>query len=139
MATDISLDELLTAQTEVTENEDGSVDVDFLHAEDDTAEIITDHYDNLVVYLNESELGELASDVIDGMEEDDMSRKGHLEDLIRGIENLGLNDDNVEVPFDGACTVFHPLIMENAVKIQAKAEGELLPARGPVSLSLIHI
>lgn len=137
MTTDVTLDELISAPVDIVENPDGSVDVDFAVGETESDVIETSHYDNLAVYLSDEELSLLACEVLDNAEEDDTSRKGHLEDLIQGIENLGLNDENVEVPFDGACTVYHPLIMENAVKIQAKAEGELLPARGPVSTEIL--
>ena len=127
------------SETEVIENPDGSVDVDFFtdDLEEAEQEILTEFDDNLVYYLNEDELTEIACMVLDGAEEDEMSREGHIKDLVRGIENLGLNDENVSVPFQGACTVFHPLIMENAVKIQAKAEGELLPAKGPVRTQIL--
>jgi len=138
VATELSFEDAIL-EAEMFQNPDGSVDIDFLDSE--IAEVeedqITDHYDNLVFYLDDEELATLACEVLDSAEEDEASRRGHIEDLIKGIENLGLNDDNVSVPFEGACTVYHPLIMENAVKIQAKAEGELLPAKGPVKTQIL--
>jgi len=139
MTTELSFEEAIK-EAEVFENLDGSVDVDFLdedESDEDVEQAATEHYDNLVYYLDEDALNEIACDVLDGAEEDESSRRGHIEDLIKGVENLGLNDDNVQVPFQGACTVYHPLIMENAVKIQAKAEGELLPAKGPVRTQIL--
>ena len=138
MATDQSIDQILAdlendLPAEIFENPDGSVDVDFeIEEEVDAGADETEFYDNLVHYVDLTYLSQLADDVLDGMDEDEQSRAGHISDLRDGIKNLGLNSDNVEVPFEGACTVYHPLIMENAVKIQAKAEGELLPAKGPV-------
>lgn len=125
--------------TEIIENEDGSVEVAFLDELVDIDEdiVVEEHYANLSPFLDEMELSEIACDVLDAAEEDDCSRHGHIQTLLSGLENLGLDDSMVETPFDGACTVFHPLIMENAVKIQAKAEGELLPAKGPVRTQIL--
>jgi hypothetical protein len=123
------------------EQEDGSVEIEFL--EDPTLADLLDgdigHYENLALYIDLDELATIAADVIDVYEEDESSRAGHMEDLANGIDQLGLDDTNVETPFDGACTVFHPLIMENAVKFQAKAEGELLPAKGPVKAQILGL
>lgn len=143
MATDQSIDQILAdlendLPAEIFENPDGSVDVDFeIEEEVDAGADETEFYDNLVHYVDLTYLSQLADDVLDGMDEDEQSRAGHISDLRDGIKNLGLNSDNVEVPFEGACTVYHPLIMENAVKIQAKAEGELLPAKGPVRTEIL--
>jgi hypothetical protein len=132
----------------IEDPEDGSVEIEFIDEEDDLEEFndmeakgglldTTDHFENLAIFLLKEDLDELASDVIDRWETDESSRHGHMEELRKGLKNLGLGDADVDTPFDGACEVFHPLIMENAVKIQAKAEGELLPPSGPVKTQII--
>jgi len=123
---------------DLVEKLDGTVELEIDFEEEDTiADPVNDHYENLVYFVDEKELEYIASEVLDNLEEDESSRAQHIENLVKGIDNLGLSDKNVSVPFEGACTVYHPLIMENAVKIQAKAEGELLPAKGPVRTQII--
>lgn len=126
----------------LTELDDGSVEIEFLDDDGDDDELSEallgeDHYDNLVLFIDPEELTDIAHEVLEGYDEDEASRYGHIQDLKDGLEQLGLDDDNVSTPFEGGCTVFHPLIMENAVKIQAKAEGELLPAAGPVRTQIL--
>lgn len=117
---------------------DGSIELENL--EEEAPEDFTNDpgfYDNLAIYMDPSDLTAISQDVLEGYNVDEASREKHLRELTEGIDQLGLNDDSVQTPFEGGCTVFHPLIMENAVKIQAKAEGELLPARGPVRTQIL--
>lgn len=138
-------DDLSPLNIESVEQEDGSIEIEFLDDEiedyyniDEDALIDeTGHYENLALYLEDSELAIIAGEVLDGLFEDETSRHGHIQELIDGIEQLGLSEDDNASPVDGGCTVTHPLIMENAVKIQAKAESELLPASGPVRTQIL--
>lgn len=118
---------------------DGSLELEDLseYDEDNLVEIDMDFYENLTEYISDHDLMLIASDVTEGLDSDEASRERHIEQLCDGIDNLGLSDDGVYTPFEGACTVYHPLIMENAVKLVAKAEGELLPARGPAHTQVL--
>lgn len=122
---------------EVVHHADGSMEfLEPAEPEDVIAENL-DHYENLALYMDEDELAEIADQIIEGFEQDESSRHGHINQIKEGIEQLGLDDDNVQTPFEGACTAFHPLLIENGVKLQAKAAAELLPANGPVKVQII--
>jgi hypothetical protein len=55
----------------------------------------------------------------------------------RGFELLGLKLEDTTEPFEGAATAVHPLLIESAVKFQAKASTELFPAKGPVKAQVL--
>ena len=54
------------------------------------------------------------------------------------MRNLGIAFDYPdEAIMEGGCTVKHPVILESAVKYQARAAGELLPSGGPCKTQII--
>jgi hypothetical protein len=96
---------------------------------------------NLAKETDESELGRIATDLIDGVERDDLSRKKWLDTRARGIALLGLelekprsDTGNASAPLEGMSTVRHPLLLEATVSFQATARAELLPSSGPVKV-----
>jgi hypothetical protein len=91
------------------EQPDGSVEIDFLNDEEAEANegpLTLDGYENLVIYLDEDELADLAELVINGYEDDESSRYGHMQALADGISQLGLSDTDIETPFEGACAPY---------------------------------
>jgi uncharacterized protein YeeX (DUF496 family) len=120
------------------ELDDGSVMVE-LNDEDVEAELSgPDFYDNLVNQIkDEDRLEEIASDVIEAVHSDEESRADWMNTISKGLDILGLGIQEVDEPFEGACSASHPLIIESAVKFQAKAGTELLPADGPVKTQIL--
>ena len=113
---------------------DGGVIVDFSeeNVEMEASEDIAEWYGDLSETLEDAELVDIASDVIENFEADKDSR-GDWESMFeRGFDLLGLKLEPGTEPFDGACTAVHPLLIESAVKFQSKASGELFPTSGPV-------
>ena len=55
----------------------------------------------------------------------------------KGFDLLGLKIQETSEPFEGACTAVHPLLIESAVKFQAKASQELFPPGGPVKSQIL--
>ena len=55
----------------------------------------------------------------------------------RGFDLLGLTLEDATEPFEGACPAVHPLLIESAVKFQAKASQELFPSGGPVKAQIL--
>ena len=113
---------------------DGGIIVDFSeeNVEMEASEDIAEWYGDLSETLEEDELADIASDVIENFEADKDSR-GDWESMFeRGFDLLGLKLEPGTEPFDGACTAVHPLLIESAVKFQSKASGELFPTSGPV-------
>ena len=119
--------------------DDGGVIVDFA-SEDivmEPSESIAEWYGDLCETLDENELYEISSDVIENYQADKDSR-GEWESMFeRGFELLGLKLQPGSEPFEGACTAVHPLLIESAVKFQSKASGELFPSSGPVKANIM--
>lgn len=120
---------------DIIENEDGSVDVTL--SEESIEEQQEDHYENLADHLTEGQLTEIATQVIDGFNADVQARKPWEETITKGLSLLGIKLEEVSEPFEGACSATHPLILEAAVKFQAKAAKELFPANGPVKTEVL--
>lgn len=122
---------------EVTEQEDGSAIVrsmiEAAEAEAAAGAEMIAFEDNLAEYLDDSVLGELASELVASYEEDLESRSDWENTYVKGLELLGakMEDDRTE-PFEGASAVTHPLVSESVVQFQAQAYKELLPSGGPV-------
>jgi hypothetical protein len=94
-------------------------------------------YGNLVDTLNEEELQEISSNVIDNYSADKDSRAEWESMFERGFDLLGLKIEDASEPFEGACTAVHPMLIESAVKFQSKAIQELFPPNGPVKTQII--
>ncbi len=119
--------------------EDGGVIVDFssmsveMNPEPETAEF----YANLVEDLDEEDLAEISHDVREKFQADKESRAEWESMFERGFDLLGLKIQETSEPFEGACTAVHPLLIESAVKFQAKASQELFPPGGPVKSQIL--
>ena len=119
--------------------EDGGVIVDFssmsveMNPEPETAEF----YANLVEDLDEEDLAEISHDVREKFQADKESRAEWESMFEKGFDLLGLKIQETSEPFEGACTAVHPLLIESAVKFQAKASQELFPPGGPVKSQIL--
>ncbi len=100
--------------------------------------IIEDNHDaNLAELIDETELGNIASELT-GFYEDDLSSRDEWEQAYKkGLDLLGLKYDERSQPFQGASGVTHPLLSESVTQFQAQAYKELLPAGGPVRTQVI--
>jgi len=120
-----------------TEQEDGSIVVDFggeeLGEEDPTGE----HDDNLAEYLDEAELQSLASDLIESFNGDRTSRKEWANAYIKGLDLLGMKIEERTQPWNGASGVYHPMLTEAVIRFQAQAMSELMPASGPARTKIM--
>jgi len=116
---------------------DGGVVVNF--GEEGIEEEVTakEYYTNLAEDMEEGLLNDIANTVIDNFQADKDSR-GEWDSMFeRGFDLLGLKLEDTTEPFEGACTAVHPLLIESAVKFQAKASQELFPAGGPVKAQIL--
>ena len=117
--------------------DDGGVVVNF--GEEGIEEEITakEYYTNLAEEMDEGLLNDIANTVIDNFQADKDSR-GEWDSMFeRGFDLLGLKLEDTTEPFEGACTAVHPLLIESAVKFQAKASQELFPSGGPVKAQIL--
>ena len=98
-------------------------------------------FDNLVDEIDDTELQNIADDLIRGVEDDLESRSEWIEDRAQGIKLLGLkieipglNGAADGAPIEGMSKVRHPLLQEAVLRFQANARSELLPTDGPVKI-----
>jgi len=92
---------------------------------------------NLADEIDERVLSTLASDLLGEYDTDVGSRKDWLNTYIKGLKLLGLDYEERTEPWSGACGVYHPILMESAVKFQSEAIMETFPAMGPVKTQII--
>jgi hypothetical protein len=92
---------------------------------------------NLADFMSENELQSLASELLGHYDQDLASRKDWLDTYIKGLKILGIRYEERTEPWPGACGVFHPLLMESAVKFQSETIIETFPAMGPVKAKII--
>ena len=123
---------------EISENEDGSVDVD-LDPQAAAPEGGDEHYANLAEFLPDDVLGELASDLNGKYMDYSSSRKDWEKAYITGLDLLGFKYDNRTEPFQGASGATHPVLAEAVTQFQALAYKELLPADGPVRTQVLGL
>ena len=100
-----------------------------------------DFHENLAMRIDPSTLGQISSDLIRLIEQDNESRAELLEQYKAGLDLLGTkieqprsNASDGSTAVEGQATVRHPLLLESIVRFQANAQGELLPSGGPVKI-----
>lgn len=124
------------------EHGDGSVTIDFapnMANPEKKESDEDDFYANLADDLADGELETIASDLLQGIEQDIQSRKDWLDMRERGISLLGLK---IEEPtssetsgaVEGMSRIRHPILLDATIRFQATARAELLPASGPVKV-----
>ena len=123
---------------EVTENEDGSVDIN-LDPAAASPEGGDEHYANLAEFLPDDVLGGLASSLTGKYQEYVSSRKDWEKTYTQGLDLLGFKYDQRTEPFSGASGATHPVLAEAVTQFQALAYKELLPADGPVRTQIIGL
>tara|TARA_Y100000389_G_scaffold103770_1_gene100626 strand:- start:523 stop:3021 length:2499 start_codon:yes stop_codon:yes gene_type:complete len=121
---------------EVSENEDGSVDIN-LDPAAASPEGGDEHYANLAEFLPDDVLGRLASDLSSKYQDYTASRKDWAQTYTQGLDLLGFKYNNRTEPFSGASGATHPVLAEAVTQFQALAYKELLPADGPVRTQTI--
>jgi hypothetical protein len=120
--------------------DDGGVVVDFQpDAEDDVD--VSKHDANLAMKMDINTLGRIAEELMDGIEADDKSRSEWLFARARGIDMLGIKLEDPKsgvgassAPLEGMSVVRDPVMLEAVLRFQANAQGEMLPASGPVKV-----
>ena len=125
-------------EIEVVDPEEMSISFDGVEIEFEKAEPRAEDFDaNLAEFMGENELQGLASELIGEYEQDLSSRKDWLDTYVKGLKILGIRYEDRTEPWPGACGVFHPLLMESAVKFQSETIMETFPAAGPVKTKII--
>ena len=121
----------------VTENDDGSVDIEYDDVADSGFTPESEFFGNLAELIDLDTLEQIGENVCDAYETDLRSRQAWEDMTLDALDHLGLEIIEESEPFEGACTATHPLILENSIKFQSKASNELLPSHGPVKTKII--
>ncbi len=121
---------------ETTENEDGSVDINFDPKAGSPGED-EGHFANLAELLPDNVLDPLGSTLYSNYDDYKNSRREWEKSYTNGLDLLGFNYDNRTEPFKGASGATHPVLAEAVTQFQALAYKELLPAAGPVRTQVI--
>ena len=100
---------------------------------------VYDHNANLAEVMDDGELGDIASELREQYEDDRESRSEWEETYTKGLDLLGIQNQERSQPFQGASSVTHPLISESVTQFQAQAYKELLPAGGPVQTQIVGL
>jgi hypothetical protein len=106
-------------------------------ADDLNIEIEEDFGANLAEGMSESELANIADDLLGDFQSDIDSRKDWMQTYVDGIQLLGLKIEERTEPWPGACGVYHPILSEALVKFQSETIMETFPAQGPVKTQII--
>ena len=122
--------------------DDGAVIVDFSpQAEVDDGFDARDHDANLARKLDLGTLSSIAEDLLSGIQADDDSRQDWMNTRAKGIDMLGLKIEDpksgvgqTSAPLEGMSVVRDPVMLEAVLRFQANAQGEMLPASGPVKV-----
>ena len=139
VAMDVAAAEQVAPQgpTEVTENADGSVDIDF---DPRSAQLATgDHFANLAEVLDDLVLNPIGAELIDDYTDYKSSRDDWERTYTNGLDLLGFKYERRTQPFRGASGATHPVLAEAVTQFQALAYKELLPAEGPVRTQIVGL
>ena len=122
--------------TEITENEDGSVDINFEPGAQ-APENADNHYANLASLLPDSILEPLGSELHNNYTDYRESRREWEQAYAKGLDLLGFQFEQRTRPFQGASGATHPVLAEAVTQFQAQAYKELLPADGPIRTQIL--
>jgi hypothetical protein len=97
---------------------------------------------NLAETLDLESLGVICEELLQGIDQDDLSRKEWLEDRARGIKWLALRTEDPTADSQSSAAgnanlsrTRHTMLLDAVLRFQANARGEMLPADGPVKVS----
>ena len=111
---------------------DNVISMDF-----DESEMIAEHGDNLVDFMDSQELDRLGSDLVNSYNADKESRHDWEESYIKGLDLMGMKFEDRTTPWNGACGVFHPMLSEAVVRFQSQTIMEIFPAGGPAKTAIV--
>jgi hypothetical protein len=114
--------------------EDGSAEIVL---GEEPEEIETKHYQNLAKFLDESDLANIGSEILEYFDSDIASREEWERTYSEGFKSLGFQYEVRTKPFRGASGVAVPLLTEAITQFSAQAMKELMPAGGPVRTTVL--
>ena len=92
---------------------------------------------NLAEDMDDSELMEIAGDLMELVDADIQSRKDWTDTYVKGLDVLGMKYEERTEPWNGACGVFSTVLTEAAIRFQSETITETFPAAGPVKTEIV--
>lgn len=92
---------------------------------------------DLTPLFTDQELGRLGGEIVGLVDEDEQSRKDWRTTYKTGLKLMGLKYEERTEPWEGACGVFHPMLLESVIRFNAQAISDIFPAGGPVKTDII--
>jgi hypothetical protein len=131
-------DDTPAVEIEIEDPEGVKIGVDGLTIDLMPEEATAEAFDaNLAEFMDEGELGTLASDLLEEYESDVTSRKEWADMYVKGLEVLGMKYEERTEPWTGACGVYSTVLTEAAIRFQSETIIETFPAQGPVKTEII--
>lgn len=125
-------------EIEIEDPESVEISMDGLEIEiEPDSELDEEFNKNLAEDMPDGALAELSGDLLGDFQSDIDSRKDWLNTYVEGIDLLGLKVEERTEPWEGACSVYHPILAEALVKFQSETMMETFPAAGPVKTQII--
>lgn len=128
--------EVINPDAVTIEEEDGSISI-ILDPEMQESMMGPEHDSNLAEFIDEVDLEEIGSELVEMFSSDRESRKEWARAYVKGLDLMGFKVEEKSQPWPGACGVFHPVLTESVVRFQAQAITELFPAGGPVRTKVL--
>ena len=127
----------IAIEPEITALEDGGVEITLVPdmADSDIANAPFDA--NLADYLDDGQLNQLSSELVQAVDGDIGSRRDWAETFVKGLEVLGFSYEDRTEPWENACGVYSTVLAEAAIRFQAEAMSETFPAAGPVKTKIL--
>jgi len=131
--------------TSVLRFPDGSAVID-PHSQDDPRHSHqmqeNNHDENLALFLGESELRDIGNSLKNAVDEDIESQEVYFEAVARTIDYMGITlssdaDNEEDLPFPGASSIYSSALFETLIDIVATAKGALFPTTGMVDTVIL--
>jgi hypothetical protein len=134
---DLSIEIVVPLGTTSEETPDGGMIVTFGGDLEELGVEEVGHDENLVAHMDDGDLAGLGSELLAQFDADKNSRQDWERAYVKGLEFLGTRFEERTMPWAGACGVYHPILMEAAMRFQSNAIMEIFPASGPVRTEII--
>ena len=124
-------------EPEMVTLEDGGVEITLVPDMEDSDITNAPFEANLAEYLDDGQLNELSSELVQAVDGDVGSRRDWAETFVKGLEVLGFSYEDRTEPWENACGVYSTVLAEAAIRFQAEAMSETFPAAGPVKTQIL--
>ena len=92
--------------------------------------------DNLAKVLEYGQLSKMAQDLCFKIDQDKQGRDKWIKTYRDSLKYLGIENQTRSEPWENACAIVHPGMLQGIVRFQSRALGKLFPQQGPAALAV---